>query len=243
VHQVHRGPIAGLVGVVALLAVLEPVADLGATGWLVGAGCGVGLAVVLHRALTRQPRAGRTTALGPADEVTLVRAALVCGVAGLAAGGGLLPVLIGLAVVALVLDGVDGQVARRTGTSSDLGARFDLEVDAFLILVLSVLVAGTAGSWVLLIGLARYLFVAAGRLLPWLRGSAPPRPWCKVVAVVQGVTLTVVAADVLPLPWARLALAVALVLLAESFGRESWELWQIRAGTGQASQEKEPARV
>ena len=39
---------------------------------------------------------------------------------------------------ALALDGVDGQVARRTGTASELGARFDMEVDAFLILVLSV---------------------------------------------------------------------------------------------------------
>ena len=43
--------------------------------------------------------------------------------------------------VALALDGVDGQVARRTGTVSALGARFDMEVDAFLVLVLSVHVA------------------------------------------------------------------------------------------------------
>ena len=43
-----------------------------------------------------------------------------------------------LSSVALALDGVDGQVARRTRTVSALGARFDMEVDAFLVLVLSV---------------------------------------------------------------------------------------------------------
>ncbi|GAA4940924.1 hypothetical protein GCM10023238_03240 [Streptomyces heliomycini] len=47
----------------------------------------------------------------------------------------------GLTAVALILDGVDGKVARRTGTSTPLGARFDMEVDAFLILVLSVYVS------------------------------------------------------------------------------------------------------
>ena len=47
--------------------------------------------------------------------------------------------------MALILDGVDGKVARRTGTSTALGARFDMEVDAFLILVLSVYVLDVAG--------------------------------------------------------------------------------------------------
>jgi phosphatidylglycerophosphate synthase len=184
----------------------------------------------LDATLTRPAR-------GPANRVTLLRAVLVCVVAVLtfvAVPGGT-PLLVGVAAVALVLDGVDGWVARRTRTASAFGARFDLEVDAFLILVLSAYVARSAGWWVLLIGAARYLFVAAGRAWPWLRGTAPPRPWCKVVAVVQGVVLTVVAADVLPLGWARLALLVALVLLAESFGREVWELWKATGRDGRAA--------
>ena len=71
----------------------------------------------------------------------------------------------------LVLDAVDGYVARRTATVSAFGARFDMETDAFLILVLSACVAGQWGWWVLVLGLARYLFVAAGWALPWLRGT------------------------------------------------------------------------
>jgi len=170
-----------------------------------------------------------TPARGPANRVTLLRAVLVCGVAGLTVTGdfhGRVALLVAIASTALVLDGVDGWVARRTGTSSVFGARFDMEVDAFLILVLSGYVARSAGWWVLLIGAARYLFVAAAWALPWLRGTAPARPWCKVVAVVQGIVLTAAAAEIVPPAWARLALVVALALLAESFGRETWELWK-----------------
>ena len=72
--------------------------------------------------------------------------------------------LVLLASVALALDAVDGRVARRTGTVSALGGRFDMEVDAFLILVLSVQVARDHGLWVLVIGAARYL-LAGGRLV------------------------------------------------------------------------------
>ena len=50
-----------------------------------------------------------------------------------------------MATVALLLDAVDGQVARRTNTVSALGARFDMETDAFLVLVLSVYVAPIVG--------------------------------------------------------------------------------------------------
>ena len=105
--------------------------------------------------------------------MTLARAALVGGITALIVDSFDRPVpvtlLVSLAAVALVLDAVDGRVARGTGTVSTLGARFDMEVDAFLILVLSVYVAPTVGGWVLIIGLARYLFVAASWLLPWLR--------------------------------------------------------------------------
>ena len=79
-----------------------------------------------------------------------------------------------MTAVALALDGVDGKVARRTGTSSALGARFDMEVDAFLILVLSAASPLSLGPWVLAIGAMRYAFVAAAEVLAWLRAALPP---------------------------------------------------------------------
>ncbi|HWH65968.1 MAG TPA: CDP-alcohol phosphatidyltransferase family protein, partial [Gaiellales bacterium] len=124
---------------------------------------------------------------------------------------------------------VDGYVARRTGTESTLGARWDGDVDAFLILVLAVYVASSVGAWVLLIGLARYAFLVAGWLVEWMRAPLPRRDWRKVVAATQGVVLTIAAAGVLPLTLTRAALAAALALLAESFGRDVWWLWSHRS--------------
>ncbi len=80
----------------------------------------------------------------------------------------------------------------------------------------------------LAIGAARYVFVAAGWLLPWMRGSLPPRYWRKVVAATQGIVLAFAAADLLPRSWTVVALGVALALLAESFGRDVWWLWRHR---------------
>lgn len=160
----------------------------------------------------------------PADAVTLVRAALAVVVAVIGPTG---PGLV-LVAIALSLDWVDGRVARRTGTASASGARFDMETDAFLIAVLSVYVASVHGWWVLAIGAARYLLWLAERVWPWLRRPVPPRHWRKVVAAVQGVTLAVVAADLVPRGVAEVALVVALALLAESFGRDVWWLRRTR---------------
>ena len=219
------GPLTGFVCLLALLGVLAATTGLDASGWLAGVACGAGLAALLARALTRHSQVG----LGPADSVTLARAVLACGVAALTVDsfGGQAPaaILVALSTVALVLDGVDGRVARRTDTTSAFGARFDMEVDAFLIMVLSVYVARESGWWVLAMGLARYAFVAAGWVLPWLRGPLPPRQWAKVVAAIVGVVLTVAAADILPDAVTTAMLLVALGLLVESFGRSVWGLW------------------
>lgn len=210
---VRLAPVLGLIVQVALLATL----GVGVVGWVAGAVYGIGLAAILTRAR-----------FAPADWVTLMRAALAGGVTALVAESFFAPisvtVLIAITVVALLLDAVDGQVARRTGTSSEFGARFDMEVDAFLILALSVYVAPILGAWVLMIGAMRYAYIAAGWVLPWLRGRVPPRYWRKVVAAIQGIVLTAAASDVLPRPLVTVAVAGALALLVESFGRDiAWQ--------------------
>jgi phosphatidylglycerophosphate synthase len=134
-------------------------------------------------------------------------------------------------VVALLLDAVDGRVARRTGTSSAFGSRFDGEVDAFLILVLSVQVSSTFGAWVLTAGLMRYVFGIAGWVVPWMRERLPFRYWRKVVTAAQGVVLTAAAADVLPRRVSSVGLVLGLALLSESFGRDIAWLVRERATT------------
>lgn len=220
---------AGASGQVVLLTALSAGTGIGPLGWVAGLAYALALWGLLGAAAHR---AG-TRSLGPADLVTLARAGLVGSVTALVVdgfAGGPVPVgmLVALASVALVLDAVDGRVARRSGTESALGARFDMEVDAFLVLVLSVHVAGLVGPWVLAIGLMRYGFAAAGWAVPWLRGELPRRYSAKVVAAVQGIVLVTASAGVLPAPLAAGLVAAALVLLVWSFGRSVGWLWMRR---------------
>ncbi|HZB77200.1 MAG TPA: CDP-alcohol phosphatidyltransferase family protein [Solirubrobacteraceae bacterium] len=224
----QTGPATGLIAQVVLLAVLAGNAGLGATGWIVGIACAVTMTAALARGLARRPG----DRLGPASWVTLARATLAVGVAALAADsfthGTPVALLVTLAAVALVLDAVDGWVARRTAMATALGARFDGEVDAFLILGLSVYVAPACGAWVLAIGAARYLFLAGEWLLPWMSAPLPPRRWRKVAAATQGVVLTVAAAGVLSLALTQALLVAALALLTASMGQCTWWLWRRR---------------
>jgi phosphatidylglycerophosphate synthase len=225
VPTVRTGPAIGLVGQIVLFAALAETVGLGVAGWLAGVAYGLVTCAALSHGMQRSG----SSALGYADRVTLTRATLAGGVAALTVDSLVRPVpvalLVALAGVALALDAVDGQVARRTGTASALGARFDMEVDAFLILVLSVYATRPIGAWVLAIGAMRYLYAAAGPVLPWMRGPLPPRQWRKVVAATQGIVLVVAAAGVLPRPVASAAVALALALLIESFGRDVGWLW------------------
>jgi phosphatidylglycerophosphate synthase len=227
-RAVQTFPATALAAQVTMGAALAGTVGLGGAGWAVVIACGILMNAALARGLDRY----RSYQLGSADWVTLARATLAVGVAALVADSFLEAIspwaLVTLSAAALLLDAVDGWVARRSGTASALGAHFDAEVDAFLILVLSLYVAPSSGAWVLAIGAARYAFYAAGWLWPWMRAPLPGRYWRKVVAAIQGIVLTVAAADVLPRSLTQAALAGALLLLGESFGRDVWWLWAHR---------------
>jgi phosphatidylglycerophosphate synthase len=164
---------------------------------------------------------------GAANAVTLARGVVTAllgalvvapapsGVPALAAAAGSLVVL---------LDGVDGWLARRSGMASEFGARFDMETDALLVLALAVLAWrwDRAGAWVLLSGLLRYAFVVAGLLLPWLRRPLLPSRRRQAVCVAQIVVLLAVIAP-LPSPGASAPLALGGLVLASSFAIDvSW---------------------
>ena len=236
-RQVQLGLPATLIAQPLLVVVLLGIVSLTGNG-LSAAGWGVGIACVAitNLGLARALSHFGADRLTRADRVTLARAAFVAVVAALVADSFVKSVsvsmLVSLAAVALVLDAVDGWVARRTVTGS-LGAKLDGEVDAFLILVLSVYVARSTGAWVLAIGAARYAFAAGELVLSWMRERLSPRYWRKFVAAIQGIVLTVAAANVMPSVVTRVSLAGALILLAESFGRDVRWLWIRRPATRQ----------
>ena len=226
-RALHVGPLTGLTVQMLLLAALAGTVGLSATGWVVGLACAIVMNAVLAPALSRYG----SDRLGPADRMTLARASLAVGVAALVAQSfdqrTSVTTLVSLTAVALTLGLANGWVARHT-TTARLSAQFDGEVDAFLILILSVYVSRPAGAWVLAIGAARYAFLAAGRPLPWLRATLPQRDWRTVVAATQGIMLTIAAADILPPALSQALLVIALALLGESFGRDVWWLWTHR---------------
>jgi len=229
-RRIVRASVLGMLATAVLLGVVSATAGLAVAGWITGLATGAAAAGLLTAARTRSDQ----PSLHPADWITLARAVLIAGVAGLVADSLSQPVsvtaLVTLSIVALVLDAVDGQVARRTDTATPLGARLDGEVDAFLILLLSIAVSRDYGGWVLAIGAARYVFLVAGWLIPWLAAPLPPRFWRKVVAAVQGIVLTVAVSGVPSTLIVTVALVAALLLLAESFGRDV--VWLYRAGAG-----------
>jgi phosphatidylglycerophosphate synthase len=161
-------------------------------------------------------------AFGLANQITLVRLALVAVLLGLV-NEPPTNVLAWFAIltitVAGVLDGLDGWLARRERLASAFGARLDMETDAALILVASVLVwqHDKAGAWVLVCGLMRYLFIAAGWVVEWL--AQPLRSTCrgKAVAVVQLVGLGVALAPIVRAPLSGVVAAFTLAALCWSF--------------------------
>ncbi|KGE02626.1 CDP-alcohol phosphatidyltransferase family protein [Pseudohaliea rubra] len=186
--------------------------------------CGVMLVTALMR------RAYPFADLGLGNVVTLARLVLTSALLAPLVAPGVRWGIVGLALLALFLDGVDGWLARRQGRESPFGARFDMEVDAAfgLILAANAFLAGSGGPAVLLLGLPRYAFAAAARAWPWLARALPERTGRKVVCVVQLGALIALQLPALPAPAAGALVSAALAALSWSFGRDVLWLWRAR---------------
>jgi phosphatidylglycerophosphate synthase len=172
---------------------------------------------------------------GAANLVTFLRGAITAWLAGLFVATYSVETVgwwvAGAAGLALLLDGVDGLLARSRREASAFGARFDMETDALLLLVLSGLAIGAdrVGVWVLAIGLMRYAFVAAGRFWPVMAAPLPPSFRRKTVAALQGIAMTLIFVPLLTDGQATVVAATALALLTGSFARDaSYLLLQAR---------------
>ncbi|HUL81710.1 MAG TPA: CDP-alcohol phosphatidyltransferase family protein [Gammaproteobacteria bacterium] len=171
---------------------------------------------------------------GAANAVTLARGVLaldLLAVLGSVPNVTLAWVCVALALLALALDGVDGKVARSRGEVSAFGARFDMETDAALILVLCALAwqQGKVGPWILLAGALRYLFVAAGFALPWLARALPPSRRRQAACVVQVASLIVCLLPVVAPPVSGAVALIGLVALVGSFAADVGWLARARA--------------
>jgi phosphatidylglycerophosphate synthase len=170
---------------------------------------------------------------GAANRITLLRVALLALVAGSygeVPGAALCWAIIGVTTTALILDGFDGFVARKSQTHSAFGARFDMETDAATILVLAVLCwqFGKAGSWIIAAGAMRYVFVGAARLLPWMRRTLPPSRRRQTICILQSAGLLAVISPLFIPPVSSWLALATLIMLGSSFAVDVRWLWRER---------------
>ena len=217
--------IIGGIALAAMDALIVRVLPFGAS-FLTGslAAYGVATFFIITRIGVDDPQAR----FGLANALTWTRLVLVCVFAGVVAATTTARESVSpggwwfffyAATVALILDGCDGFVARRHGTASTFGGHFDMEVDAFFILLLSILAFMTnkAGAWVLISGALRYLYVIAGWFVPQLAAPMPAHWRRKFIAAVQGAALTALLAPIMTPPLSAWTAAAALALLIYSF--------------------------
>lgn len=156
-----------------------------------------------------------------ADHITHLRV-LLAGLAGLVVGGAAPAHVLVLVVISVLLDAVDGRVARARHEASAAGGAFDMAVDCGLTAVLSVAAVPLVGWWALIIGTLPYAFQLAQRFLPVLRAPLVPRMSRKVIGSIPPLVLGAVA--LMPVPVAVASTAVTLLLLSWSFGRDVVDL-------------------
>jgi phosphatidylglycerophosphate synthase len=152
--------------------------------------------------------------------------ALVCGFVDEAATSVVAMSAVWIGLVVTTMDGVDGWLARRTRMAGPFGARFDMEVDALLILALAVLVwqHGKAGPWVVASGLLRYMFVIGGWMTPRMRRPLPDSRRRQTICVVQIAGLLIALWPGVVPPVSDIVSAAALLVLVCSFAVDTWWL-------------------
>jgi len=211
--------VAGFAGAIAIAELARGVLPVGG---IYAVKAGAIFSIVMIVALGFLPRHHPFARFGPANQITTMRAMLVALVAALI-GEPRFPAVATSAAAATVvvsaLDGVDGWLARRHQIASSFGARFDMEIDALLILVLAILVTEfeKAGPWVILSGLLRYIFVGAGKYWPRLRAPLFASRRRQAVCVVQILALNLAIVPAIQPPLSAAMAAVALAALAWSF--------------------------
>jgi len=211
--------VAGFAGAIAIAELARGVLPVGG---IYAVKAGAIFSIVMIVALGFLPRHHPFARFGPANQITTMRAMLVALVAALIGEPRFPNVATSAAAASVVvsaLDGVDGWLARRHQIASSFGARFDMEIDALLILVLAILVTEfeKAGPWVILSGLLRYIFVGAGKYWPRLRAPLFASRRRQAVCVVQILALNLAIVPAIQPPLSAAMAAVALAALAWSF--------------------------
>jgi len=132
----------------------------------------------------------------------------------------------------LILDGLDGYIARKRQEQTEFGAFFDMEVDAFLAACLSLVLVFEFqfSPLVLFAGLMRYYFLLLKKILGWQNRPTPKMRGVRLFAVLYFISL--ISPFVLPIEIARWVVYAGIAIIVFSFGRELVILSSYRNSTG-----------
>lgn len=157
-----------------------------------------------------------------ADAVTIARVTMATGAALLAFRVDTLNAdAWTLFLVALILDGLDGWMARKTQSHSQEGAIFDMESDGIWVSLICITLVslGIEQPWILILAAWRPVYAIVSAFLPKVETHQKGTFFGKAVFVTVAVVLLVVSS-----PWrifflTKILLAIACVLLSFSFLR------------------------
>lgn len=137
------------------------------------------------------------------------------------------------ALAVLLMDGLDGYLARKQQTTGLYGATYDVEVDALYTAMLALLLVALkdVGAWVVLVGAWRYVYQLVTSYVPPRRHPASSTVfgrWCYGLSVVgMAVSLT------LPNTLATTLAGVAALVTSASFLTSFWQRYApTRLGAG-----------
>jgi phosphatidylglycerophosphate synthase len=212
----HAALVLVAFGVALFLGKASPVAALGAAS----------LAALVAFRRGAWTSSGR---FGWANVVTAIRGAGVWAV-GTRLHHAPEPLLAVVVLVLFALDGLDGWLARRSGSSSEFGALFDMETDAYFVLTVELVLyqRGELGAWILVTGVLRYVYVLVRAFVPARRPDVPRSRFGRLA--FTGLALGLFFAFALPGVIGTFCALAGTALVTVSFARSFYDSYAPGAG-------------
>lgn len=137
-----------------------------------------------------------------------------------------LPVLVSLVSIAVLMDVLDGYIARRTHTQSAFGALFDMEVDSFYVIAMGLYFYFTTdfGLWLLIPGCIRYVYDIVR--IVFVDEKFEPQRQSLAVFLAGFNFVLLIAALMLPSDLSLLVLLISLMVVCFSFSRSFLDLFR-----------------
>lgn len=135
-------------------------------------------------------------------------------------------IMVSLVTIAVLMDVLDGYIARRTCTQSDFGALFDMEVDSFYVLAMGLYFYFSTGFglWLLIPGCIRYVYDIVR--IVFVDEKFEPQRQSLAVFLAGFNFMLLIAALLLPSDLSLLVLLISLSVVCISFGRSFFDLFR-----------------